>query len=89
MNHRPWRAWWPRSLMGRLIWIIGGSLAITHALTVLIILRERGDQGMRMMLAYVGRDVATSMAILDRIPPCGTPRLAAPPGPTELRLPDG
>lgn len=80
MNHRPWRAWWPRSLMGRLIWIIGGSLAITHALTVLIILRERGDQGMRMMLAYVGRDVATSMAILDRIPPAERqdwlPRLA-------------
>ncbi len=59
--------------MGRVAWIVCGSLLITHALTVLIILRERGDQGMRMMLAYVGRDVATSVAILDRIPPAERP----------------
>lgn len=61
-------ALWPRSLLGRVALIVCGSLALTHALTFLIILRERGDQGMSMMLAYVGRDVATSVAILDRIP---------------------
>lgn len=65
--------WWPRTLMGRVAWIVCGSLVLTHVLTVLIILRERGDVGQRMMLAYVSRDVATSMAILDRVPPAERP----------------
>jgi signal transduction histidine kinase len=59
---------WPRALLGRVALIVCGALALTHALTVLIILRERSDQGMAMMLAYVGRDVASAVAILDRVP---------------------
>lgn len=60
---------WPRTLFGRVALIVCGALTLTHALTFLIILRERGDQGATMMLAYLGRDVATSVAFLDRLPP--------------------
>ena len=71
---------WPKTLFGRVALIVCGGLAIAHALTFCIILRERADQGMTMMLAYVGRDVATSVAVLDRIPPAERaawlPRLA-------------
>jgi len=59
---------WPRSLFGRVALIVCGGLALAHALTFWIILRERGDMGRTMMLAYLGRDVAASVAILDRVP---------------------
>jgi signal transduction histidine kinase len=71
---------WPKTLFGRVALIVCGGLAIAHGLTLCIILRERADQGMAMMLAYVGRDVATSVAVLDRVPPAERaawlPRLA-------------
>jgi len=61
--------WWPSSLFGRVALIVCGGLALAHAFTFLIILRERGDLGLSMMSAYLGRDVAASLAILDRLPP--------------------
>jgi len=60
---------WPGSLFGRVALIVCCGLVVVHMLTLLIILRERGDQGLTMMTAYLGRDVAASVAILDRVPP--------------------
>jgi len=60
---------WPRTLFGRVTMIVCGGLALAHLLTILIILRERGDQGLAMMSAYLGRDVAASVAMLDRLSP--------------------
>ncbi|MBC7995970.1 MAG: HAMP domain-containing protein [Rhizobacter sp.] len=59
----------PQSLFGRIALILIGALLIAHALTYLAILRERGDLAQTMMLTYLGRDVAASVAILDRVPP--------------------
>lgn len=59
----------PRSLFGRIALILIGALLVAHALTYLAILRERGDLAQTMMLSYLGRDVAASVAILDRVPP--------------------
>jgi signal transduction histidine kinase len=59
----------PATLFGRVTLIVCGGLALAHACTLLIILRERGDLGLTMMTAYLGRDVAASVAILDRVPP--------------------
>lgn len=71
---------WPSTLFGRVALVVCGGLALAHALTFWIILRERGDMGQAMMLSYVGRDVAASVAILDRVPPAERaewlPRLA-------------
>lgn len=62
-------SWWPRTLFGRVALVVCGGLALAHVLTFWIILRERGDLGQTMMAAYVGRDVATAVAILDRVAP--------------------
>jgi signal transduction histidine kinase len=59
----------PKSLFGRIALILFGALAAAHVLTFLAILRERGDLAQDMMLAYLGRDVGASVAILDRVPP--------------------
>ena len=59
---------WPRTLLGRVLLVVCCGLALAHALTLLILLRERGEQGLAMMQAYVGRDVAASVAVLDRLP---------------------
>lgn len=59
---------WPRTLLGRVLLVVCGGLALAHALTLLILLRERGEQGLVMMQAYVGRDVAASVAVLDHLP---------------------
>lgn len=62
------RALMPSTLMGRVLLVVCGGLALAHALTLLILLRERGEQGLAMMQAYVGRDVAASVAVLDHLP---------------------
>ncbi len=70
----------PRSLFGRVAGVLLLGLVVAHALTFWWILRERGELSEAMMLAYVGRDVASSVAILDRVPPeeraAWLPRLA-------------
>jgi len=70
---------WPRSLFGRIALILFAGLGAAHALAFWSILRERGELAEAMLLAYVGRDVASSVAILDRIPaaerPAWLPRL--------------
>ena len=60
--------WWPRTLFGRVALIVCGGLAVAHLLTLFIIVRERGEQGLSMMVAYVGRDVGASVAMLDHLP---------------------
>lgn len=92
----------PRTLFGRVALIFGVALTLAHCLTLLIIVRERGDLGLNLMTSYLGRDVAASVAILERVPPAERPawlpaldrqnyryRLQAPPGsaqPSEHRL---
>jgi signal transduction histidine kinase len=66
--HRTWQALYPRTLFGQVALIVCGGLAVAHVLTFWLIVREREAQSVQMMMAYVGRDVATSVAILDRLP---------------------
>lgn len=63
----------PRTLFGRVALIFATGLTLAHCLTLLIILRERGDLGLTMMTSYLGRDVAASVAILERVPPAERP----------------
>ena len=66
--------WLPGSLFGRVALVLLGTLLVAHGLTYLAILRERGDLTQRMMLAYLGRDVAASVAVLERVPPAERPQ---------------
>lgn len=64
---------WPRSLFGRIALILFLGLAAAHALTFALVLKERGEASWSMMVSYVARDVATAVAILDRLPPAERP----------------
>ncbi|HEY2774876.1 MAG TPA: HAMP domain-containing sensor histidine kinase [Candidatus Binatia bacterium] len=59
---------WPKTLFGRIALILFAGLAVTQALTMLLVLAERGMSTRRMMIAYVARDIAGSVAILERVP---------------------
>ncbi|HSW06865.1 ATP-binding protein [Aquabacterium sp.] len=59
---------WPRTLFGRIALLMFAALALAHLLTFGSILRERGELTRSMMTAYLGRDVATAVAVLDRLP---------------------
>lgn len=71
---------WPRSLFGRVALVVFAGLAAAHALTFWALLRERGELSQDMMQAYLGRDVASAVAILERVSPAERadwlPRLA-------------
>jgi signal transduction histidine kinase len=59
---------WPRSLFGRVALILFLGLAAAHGLTFWLVLQERSQASLQMMISYLSKDVATSIAILDRVP---------------------
>jgi len=60
--------WWPRSLFGRLALILFCGLAAAHVLAFGLILHERAMAGKAMMFGYLPKDIAASVAILERVP---------------------
>jgi signal transduction histidine kinase len=59
---------WPRTLFGRIALILFGGLAAAHVLTFGLLLFDRAQAVSAMMVAYLARDMASSIAILDRVP---------------------
>ena len=60
--------WWPRSLFGRILLVLSLGLALAHALTFVLAITERSMTMRRAMVSYLASDVASSMAMLDRLP---------------------
>lgn len=73
---------WPGSLFGRVALILFLGLAAAHGLSFWLVTMERGLAMRGMMVSYLARDVASSIAILERVPPAERaswlPRLARP-----------
>ena len=59
---------WPRSLFGRIALILFGGLAAAHVLSLGLLLYDRAQTVSTMMIAYLAKDVASSIAILERVP---------------------
>jgi len=59
---------WPRTLFVRLVLILSIGLAIAHALSYVLIMSERREATVGLMLGYLEQDVASSVALLDRLP---------------------
>lgn len=59
---------WPKTLFGRIALILFGGLAAAHVLTFGLLLYDRAQAVSAMMVAYLARDMASSIAILDRVP---------------------
>lgn len=71
---------WPRTLFARLALIFCIGLVMAQALSVWITMRERDQATVNMMMGYIEREVASSVALLDHLPPqerpAWLPRLA-------------
>jgi signal transduction histidine kinase len=59
---------WPGSLFGRVALILFLGLAAAHTLSFWLVTAERGLAMRGMMVSYLARDVASSVAILERVP---------------------
>lgn len=60
---------WPRTLFHRLVLILFSSLIAGHMLNFWLILHERAHAAEITMAANLANNVATSVALLERIPP--------------------
>ncbi|MCG7400784.1 MULTISPECIES: ATP-binding protein [Caballeronia] len=60
---------WPRTLFARLALILVVGLALAQTFSFLLTMRERDESMTNMMVGYVEREVASSVALLDHLPP--------------------
>lgn len=68
---------WPASLRSRLMLMIFFTLPLANALTLSLLLYERMSSARSVMLGNLEYDVATSVAILDRLPAAERPQWLA------------
>ena len=59
---------WPRSLLSRLLVIVLAGLLLVNTLSLTLVMVERMHSARTVMLGNLENDVATSVAILDRLP---------------------
>lgn len=59
---------WPRTLLARLLIIVLLGLLLANALSLTLVMVERMRNARSVMLGNLENDVATSVAILDRLP---------------------
>ncbi|WP_206997958.1 sensor histidine kinase [Trinickia mobilis] len=71
---------WPRTLFARLALILCVGLALAQTLSFWLTMTERDEATTHMMMNYIDREVAGSVALLDHLPPAERaawlPRLA-------------
>ncbi len=63
-----WKRFLPRTLFARVMLVIVVGLAIAQLLTFAAIRYERGQALMALMMSGIERDIASSVAVLDRLP---------------------
>lgn len=70
MRPRVWQiTWrWPRSLFARLTLILCVGLALAQGLSFWLTMTERDQATTNMMMGYIEREVASSVALLDHLP---------------------
>ena len=64
-------AWlhWPRTLFARLALILLVGLALAQAMSVWLTMTERDQTMNNVMMGYIEREVTSSVALLDHLPP--------------------
>lgn len=72
MNARLWRG--PRTLRSRLFLILLTGLIVAHLMSFAVLFGERYVSARQVMLGTLETDVATSVAILDRLPAAERPQ---------------
>ena len=64
---------WPHSLFARLMLILLLGILAAQAMSYLLVMYERGLVGRDLMLDNLEKDITSSVAILDRVPPAERP----------------
>ncbi|CAN7428509.1 HAMP domain-containing histidine kinase [Trinickia sp. LjRoot230] len=63
-----WRAWgWPRTLFARLALILCVGIAVAQVLSFWLTMTERDQATTNLMMGYIEREVASSVALLDHL----------------------
>ena len=64
-------AWlhWPRTLFARLALILFVGLALAQTMSVWLTMTERDQTMNNVMMGYIEREVTSSVALLDHLPP--------------------
>lgn len=87
------RRLWPGTLSGRLVLILFLGLAAAHGLSFWLVLSERSLAMRGLMVDYLASDVASAVAVLERLPPAERaawlPRLDRRNYHYRLAMPDG
>ncbi|STS90880.1 sensor histidine kinase [Klebsiella variicola] len=65
---------WPASLQSRLMALLFLALLLANTLTLSLLFYERMSSARSVMLGNLASDVATSVAILDRLPAAERPQ---------------
>ena len=60
--------WWPSTLRSRLFLILFAGLAVAYGLSFSILFAERYVSAKAVMLGTLESDLATSIAVIDRLP---------------------
>jgi signal transduction histidine kinase len=68
MPVQPRRRWWPSTLYARLTLILVVGLALSHALSYQLVFYERTQAGTTVMRSYLEQDLASAVALLERLP---------------------
>lgn len=68
MGGRSHLGWWPGTLRSRLFLILFAGLAVAYGLSFSILFAERYMSAKAVMLGTLESDLATSIAVLDRLP---------------------
>ncbi|RKT22802.1 hypothetical protein B0G69_6286 [Paraburkholderia sp. RAU2J] len=72
MSRYSWARWpthWPRTLFARLAVILFVGLALAQTLSFWLTMTERDQTMTHVMMGYIEREVASSVALLDHLPP--------------------
>lgn len=68
ITNRPGWRWLPRTLAARLTLILFAGLVLAHALSFSLLFYERYESARSMLMGNLELDVATGVALLDRLP---------------------
>jgi signal transduction histidine kinase len=67
MSQPAWR-WWPRTLFARLTLILFAGLVLAHALSFQLVVYERSQATMSLMLGNLDQNLASAVNLLERLP---------------------
>ncbi|HTE40642.1 MAG TPA: histidine kinase dimerization/phospho-acceptor domain-containing protein, partial [Steroidobacteraceae bacterium] len=77
MKRETGSTWWPSSLFGRIALILLVGVLAAYAASFTLVFYERSQSTLSMMLRYLSKDIASGVAVLERVAPAERPEWLA------------